>query len=1296
MASARPNPTLRAKTRRRRRQHPRRVGDWACAISAMLTLSLVTALEPAGAQEILYGSEGNRLRRYDIDTIGTSRLVEEIFVEKASGSATVPAGGIGALEGRDINGKICFFPDGSGRFLAGEDSGQPNPPAGWGIFDSKGVQVGKLTATYKVEDPEPHGCAFDSNGVLFTTSVGTQAFGANDGQLIMWFPPYEGYPGPDGAYPNTDEASTNFCKLATDIGTAASVVVDTDDNVYVASSSGNLVLKFAPPFPSGPGECGSGTGADAPMADVVNRSVFSNSSPGNKLFTPSGLDFSPTNTLYVSSVLTGRIGEYDLDGNFLRFIVDHEVPVLQTPTPFGSPQGISVGSDGTIYYADLDLQGFNTGPNGRVWRVRFDSNSGDPLVPELIRDGLSFPDGVTVRPGNLEQSEWLTYAGSAARKFFNPDETILNENTVAGLAPRWAFPAQAVITGSPSVAAVDLPGEGLTQVVYFLSWDRTVYALRLSDGSEVWRFVTDTQPGAAFEDAGSVHVEKLDNRDRIFIGAGEMMYSIDAVTGEEIWRFTAGTGCVDSVGMPPGLCAFNGERNQIESSPYVADGKVFFGMDVNDVETGKGGFYAVDALDGMMSWYFDPQSGQTCTPNPDDEIRKFDGYHTEAELDLEIGFLATRPGCDFPRDKNGCGNIWSSPAVDSERELLFTASSNCDTAIDDGPGGTGLPFPMPPFDEAIFALDFDGFAVWRWRPREFDNEDLAFGAVPNLFSIEVMIGGTPTMVDVVGVGGKDGTYYVLDRDGTNQVNGASWDDDPATHLPANLPYWSTHVVDGGAIGGIIATAAVDEDARRIFFSTAPGNSPVNDPPRAPQRPVVHGLDMDSGDIVWQNDGGNLPLASFGPTSAVPGVTFVGQTPLATVRYFQTAGDSGNQLGSEFFGNFAGLASGAVPIDGNLIMGEGVGTRTQTGSSPGDFAADTPSELNVLCVPGTLGCAACNDGIDNDGDGFVDSGVDDGCVSEADPSEILADLDYDDDVDESDRVRFFNAFGRRLGDPGFIDAADFDRDGIVSLVDYQTFQQALDDFNNPPIEPLLAPATSPSCGLLGIEPVLVLVGAGWMRSRKRRRRSTNGLSTTLSATECPRDRTKRRNPMTRLFPLLALLILGAALSAEPAAALSSVRVETSNPSPDLGSTFEVQIIADFTDPILGFGLDLDINDAELSVVAPPTIGPDWFAVFAPDGDGLAGLAGGAGVVGNDVLLATLTLSADDAGLSLLGLSITLDDLTEGFALIPTGFDAVVLTGTQVQVTPEPSTSLLLSLGLLAISARKRVSGNRTSR
>jgi polyvinyl alcohol dehydrogenase (cytochrome) len=253
-------------------------------------------------------------------------------------------------------------------------------------------------------------------------------------------------------------------------------------------------------------------------------------------------------------------------------------------------------------------------------------------------------------------TEWPTFAGGPRRLFWNPTETQITPANVTGLRVKWKFHTNAIVTASPSVAIVDLPGEGPTQVVFIQSWDHTLYALRLRDGSEVWRFPFRHAPGTGYPNVGSADVSVVAGTQRVFVAAEQTMYSIDARTGAEYWHFDAGTGCVD----PPGLCGFQGERNEIESSPLVADGKVFFGMDVNDSFLGKGGFYAVDAADGRLVWFFDLDSGMTCRPAADDDIRRYDGYHSESELGLPPGFLASRPGCDHPRARTGCGLVWSS------------------------------------------------------------------------------------------------------------------------------------------------------------------------------------------------------------------------------------------------------------------------------------------------------------------------------------------------------------------------------------------------------------------------------------------------------------------------------------------------------------------------------------------------------------------------------------------------------------------------------------------------------------
>ncbi len=898
--------------------------------SALLLFLAATAQAEPGL--LLYGTEGNRLRRYDVDTFDGGALREDVFIDRASASETGGTPASGSF--RDLNGMICLLPDGSGRFVAGEDTGQPNPPAGFGVFEKDGRQIGKLTPTYSntTSNPEPFGCAFDAAGRLFTSDVGDQGFVTPTGQLTVWFPPFDVFPGPPGAYPGTDDASTSFCKLATDIGTAAGVAIDAQGRVYVASASGLQIHRFSPPFPTAPdaaGGCGAVDAQGSPLATSVNREVFASG------FVFSGLALSPAGTLYASSVLSGDVLEYDLDGTLLRTILDP--PEALPPVSTGSPQTLAVGPDGTIYYADLDLVGtlpnVGPGPNGKVRRIRFDA-AGDPLPPEIIREGLSFPDGVALLPGDLEPHEWSTYFGGPRRLGFQPSEVQIGSDNVDALSLRWEAPSGAIITGSAAVARVELPGEGVVPVVYFLSWDANVYAVRLGDGSEVWRFGADDQPGKTFPYAASPHVETVNGRPTVFIGAGETFYALDAVDGTEIWRFDAGTGCVD----PPGYCALGVERNQIESSALVVDGKVVFGMDVDDRAGGKGGLYALDAAGGHLTWYFDVTTGSTCTPFPEDRIRRYDGYHSEADLGLPAGFTSTRPGCDHERIGNGCGNVWSSPAADLERGWLFFASSNCDT--DNDPGTLVPPPPMPPYEEALFALDLDGNPVWRWRPREIDNDDLAYGGVPNLFQVRI----DGVLRDVVGIGNKDGTYTLLDREGTNIRSGVAWDDPD----PSALPYWSTQVVPGGAAGGVIATAAVDEGAGRVYFSTAPGSfSTVLNP----QRPTMHALDAGTGDVLWQNTAEANADASFSPTSAIPGVAFTGSILGGFVRGYHTA--TGERLAR--VPNGSAVAGPAVALDGMLLVGAGVGRRTGNPSDPSEISSRIPEPLRAYCVPGTRAC-----------------------------------------------------------------------------------------------------------------------------------------------------------------------------------------------------------------------------------------------------------------------------------------------------------------------------------------------------
>lgn len=339
-------------------------------------------------ERLILSPEGNRLWAFAID-------------EPARQQVVIPSAADDP-QGRDINGQVCIAAGGR-RFIAGEDTGQPATPAGWGVFELHGervgelsaTQVGKLTVTFQsgsLDNAEPYGCGFLSDGRLLTTDVGNQAAGPATGQLILWFPPL-------------DAPNPRFCKIDTAIGTAGGIFVDENDNVFVASARVEPgVLRYSPPFPDSDdaaGGCGrvDDTGAPLVSEDLLSKErVFPTDA---NIPTPNGVVRTGDGTFLVSSIINGVIAEYDADGTFLRRILEPPPGEMLGSEPYstGTPLGLGIDADGTVYFADLGLvigpRGPGPGPRtGSVRRIRF--ADGEPLPPETFRDGLSFPDGIGV------------------------------------------------------------------------------------------------------------------------------------------------------------------------------------------------------------------------------------------------------------------------------------------------------------------------------------------------------------------------------------------------------------------------------------------------------------------------------------------------------------------------------------------------------------------------------------------------------------------------------------------------------------------------------------------------------------------------------------------------------------------------------------------------------------------------------------------------------------------------------------------------------------------------------------
>jgi outer membrane protein assembly factor BamB len=117
---------------------------------------------------------------------------------------------------------------------------------------------------------------------------------------------------------------------------------------------------------------------------------------------------------------------------------------------------------------------------------------------------------------------------------------------------------------------------------------------------------------------------------------------------------------------------------------------------------------------------------------------------------------------------------------------------------------------------------------------------------------------------------------------------------------------------------------------------------------------MHALDMDTGEVAWQNGFGTDALrddASYSPSSAVPGLVFTGGVVAPQLRAWNA--DTGELaydaiVSSPFLAN--AITSAAAVVDGTVIVGTGIGTRTGDPHDVEDQVSREPREVVALWVP----------------------------------------------------------------------------------------------------------------------------------------------------------------------------------------------------------------------------------------------------------------------------------------------------------------------------------------------------------
>jgi len=342
------------------------------------------------------------------------------------------------------------------------------------------------------------------------------------------------------------------------------------------------------------------------------------------------------------------------------------------------------------------------------------------MLPSNRRVVIILAFGVLLRASAAAALDWPMYGRDLKHSFTNAG-SLINAGNVALLLPAWDFPTSDTVSASPTVV------DGR---VYVGAWDGFFYALDSASGSLVWSFQVDcdsnitpippqcpggpTPPQDRVEtDGGLITSSAAVVKGKVYFGAGKTVYCLNAADGSLVWKKVI-------CGNPeaPNCESDPNDPNQIFSSPAVFKNRVFVGASTDGRAIGyRGGIVALDTRTGKQRWRF------------------------EVDPVLDANGKPVRVHGKVLGQNRSCGNVWSSGAVDEKKHLVYFGTADC---------GADAP---PPYHEAVLALRTgSGRVRWAYRPRQGDVCDFDFGASANVIDL-----GANRWL---GVGGKDGTYYV--------------------------------------------------------------------------------------------------------------------------------------------------------------------------------------------------------------------------------------------------------------------------------------------------------------------------------------------------------------------------------------------------------------------------------------------------------------------------------------------------------------------------------------------------------
>jgi outer membrane protein assembly factor BamB len=437
--------------------------------------------------------------------------------------------------------------------------------------------------------------------------------------------------------------------------------------------------------------------------------------------------------------------------------------------------------------------------------------------------------------------------------------TAITTLSVPTLKPRWFLKTNGDVTAEPAVA------EGLA---YVGDGTGVMRAIDMKTGTDSWSF--DTTRNKLHVDRHNASYGRIDSSaavadvtslgPTVFFAGGGTVYAVDARNGTPRWA-------TDVDPANPTSTA------EVESSPVVWSGPgqhpiVFVGMDTNeDRNAAVGGVLALDASTGALLWKYDAEIGRV--------------VHSVTERS---------------HSGTGCGDVWSSPALDAARKTLFFGIGNCNLSN----GGD---------TEWLVAISaVTGRQLWRFaEPTANHNGDNDFGGAPVL----TRIAGHGVVVQA----GKSGWVYVVDRASGRLLR-------------------QVHVAQGSDIGGFIGSVSVAVDSATghpvLYGDTAipapegsPDSTVATDPGRLAS---LHAVDLVTGKVRWHAP---AQTPSYAPVTTAGGVVFAPDTTQFAVGAYQAS--DGLPI---WHMPLAAAASSGVAVAGDaIVFGAGTYLNESTQTPP---------------------------------------------------------------------------------------------------------------------------------------------------------------------------------------------------------------------------------------------------------------------------------------------------------------------------------------------------------------------------